>query len=95
MKRSARERGFAAVIMLGVIFSSMAWSASAMAQSDQGSDLPTEFVNMEEYLVDGQVKKAAVSRHSALDRAKFKPLRLVKRSLLPELKETASDAALD
>lgn len=68
-------------------------SASAFAQDD-GGETRSKFYNFDDMLVDGQLKTPDMIKNNARGKAQFKRLLNLKKSFMPKIKESASEAAL-
>ena len=77
---------FGAVCMLS--------STLAMAQNESEPNGPVQFVDMEAIIIDGDYKKPQVLYTDVRERVKFERLIKLKKSFLPQLRDTARDAAL-
>lgn len=82
------------ILVAGVMLAMMA-PAVGMAQgaSDEGAE-GMQFINMADFVVDGEVKKAVGKIFTEPQRAQFEDLLKLKKNVLPKLQSTARDAAL-
>lgn len=69
-----------AVAMVGML------ATPAMAQTETNDKSPTQFIQIEGMEIDGGVMKAQMMRMKAKDRAKFRKVSRLKKSLLGKLK---------
>lgn len=84
------KRAMACGVLVAVTFGGL---APAIAQVDQGVE--TQHINIDEAeLIEGKRKGADMLRMSAKQRSRFEGLSRLKKSMLPQLMETAQDGAL-
>ena len=72
----------------------MLFPMSGFAQTGHDGSVPIKFIDLEEWLIEGEHKKPQVLYTNAREKVKFERLLNLKRSFLPKLRATASDAAL-
>lgn len=74
----------------------IAFMGSASMAFAQSNDTPeSQFIDFDEYLVNGQVVAPQVQRHRAVDAVNFDRLHELERSFMPELKQSAKASSLD
>jgi hypothetical protein len=68
-------------------------SAAAFAQNTD--DTRTQFVNFDEFLVEGEIVAPKLQRHVVVDDVDFEPVHDLERSFMPELRGSVDSPVLE